>query len=166
MKMPKLYSLKTRVSTKSALSAVFGISALTLCISLFAELFLSKNPCFLCLVERWVYCLLLGPAFIGISFPNWQRFAKRCCQGLLILSFTVSAYHSLVQFQILLDRCQTSRKVEDLSSYKTMLLSHAKKRPSCSEVSWKIGIVPMPIVNAALSILLFFSLIKSREKWV
>ena len=162
--MPKLLWLTNKMSWKSAFLAILGTSALAISCSLFAEFFLNKIPCLLCLVERGMYCVLLVASFIGAFFLTRRHLARRFCQGLLIGSFAISMYHSLVQSELLPDRCKISSQIEDLSSYKNLLLKGKGNRPSCSEASWKIGLVPIPIINGVVSVLLFSLLLKDRKK--
>ena len=142
--------------------SIIVVSGLAISGSLFAEFFLAKSLCFLCLTQRCLYLLLLVMAVIGFLTLR-KQFVKRICQGLLILLCLVSTYHTLVELKILKDRCKTTHRIEDISSYKSMLMESKSTRVSCSENSWEIGKIPISTMNGVLSLVLFGLLSRKNQ---
>jgi hypothetical protein len=89
-------------------------------------------------------------------FTSFKLWARRACLLVLALNFSVAAYHTLVQLRIVEDRCKIEPSVKDATYYKEMLVD--KKRRGCSEISWKIGPLPAPLINAIGSLSLFWLL--------
>lgn len=117
-------------------------SCLAVALSLFAEFVLQQPPCFLCLVQRGLYCLLAGVALMRRSW---------CAFFVLLISCAVAAYHSLVQFNVLKDRCAAKVQIEDIASYREFLA--ANKMPSCAE-TWRVGFMPVSLLNGLYSLTL------------
>jgi disulfide bond formation protein DsbB len=160
--MQKLLKFQSRVSQKLSFLIIAGVSGLSVCISFFMELIFGQIPCLLCLVQRGLHGLLFALAVIG-AFSYIKTLSLKCCQGLLIASCLVAGYHSLVQLKLVKDRCKNHSQVEDFASYKDLLLESGKRRPSCSEDIWKIGPIPISMVNGLLSLLLL-SLARGRRE--
>lgn len=142
--------------------AFFGagnISTLALGSSYFVEFGLHYQPCFLCLIQRALYFLLFLAALTGILTP-FKSWSKRICLILLALNFSTASYHTLVQLKIVKDRCKSPGNVENVNSYREILA--AKKKPGCSEDLWEIASVPVPALNALVS-LSFFCFIWRRR---
>src|SRR3989344_4212150 len=98
---------------------VIGMFAfLTVALSFFAEFGLGKPVCSLCWMQRILW------ACVGVSAILWyfKSALKRCCQILLVCIFLLASYHSLVQLKLIEDRCKITHNVEDVSSYKTMIM--------------------------------------------
>lgn len=151
--MQRLLKFQDKDPLKTGFLIIAGVSGLSVCISFFMEFVFGQIPCLLCLIQRGLHGLLFGIAAIGL-FVCQKPGIRRGCQIVLIFSCAVAGYHALVQFKIVKDRCKTTSRVEDISSYKNLLVASGKNRPSCSENSWKIGVVPISVINGVVSFLL------------
>lgn len=163
--MRKLLKFQDRIPEKMRFLFVAGVSGLSVCISFFIELVFGQIPCLLCLIQRGLHGLLFAIALIG-AFSYIRHLLRKCCQSVLIASCLVAGYHSLVQFKLVKDRCKSDTQIENLTSYKSLLMESKKRRPSCSEDVWKIGPIPISMMNGILSILLLSLTRRRREEKV
>lgn len=161
--MWKLPKFQNRISQKSNFLMIAGTSGLAICASLCAEFIFGKIPCFLCLIQRGLYGLLLAITIVGI-FSHLNALCRKFCMVLLVASSLVAGYHTLVQLKIVKDRCKNHFQVESITSYKDLLLESKISRPSCSEDIWKIGYIPISGINGILSIFLFILIWRKREE--
>jgi len=151
--MLKLLKFQARCPQRTEFLILAGISGLSVCFSFFSELVFGQPPCLLCLVQRGLHSLLFAIALVG-AFSYLKTVSRRCCQAALIASCLVAGYHSLIQLNLVKDRCKTHSQVEDIAAYKSLLIGSEKSRPSCSEEVWKVGGIPISAINGILSILL------------
>ncbi len=128
------------------------IAALAISFSFFAEFGLHHPPCVLCTIQRMLWLSLLSTAVLSIFL---KTFAKRLILILLALNLCTAAYHTLVQFKIIEDRCKTNLQIKDLDAYAAILKQGGLH--GCSEDTWTIAKIPAPILNGAacLSLLCF-----------
>lgn len=160
--MRTLSKLFNRLPLGSRFFVILVISGLAISGSFFAQFVLGKTPCFLCLVQRTSYCLLLATAGIGFFLP-FKFLANISCRVILIFLCLVSVYHNLVYFKFLKDRCISKTEVIDIESYKMHLTQNRNDRVSCSENIWKVGSVPISIINIFISFFLLYFLIVSSK---
>lgn len=160
MKLPS-----NRIASKWLFLIPLGIAACALLASFAAEYIFHLAPCSLCQTQRFLYGFLAALATLGVLSSHKELFSIGC-KITLALIFAVSFYHSLVQLEILEDRCKGQPKVVDLASFKASL---EKQFVPCSESSWDIYNVPFPVINCIFSGLLlivmrnrFFS-VKTRK---
>lgn len=124
--------------------AIFFLSLACAACSFLAEHLFSIQPCQLCWAQRAFYLALIPTAFLG--FFN-KKTGKALCLLLLAGNLFIAAYHTLIQFGILDDRCKTGIAVRDSASYLTML----QEKRSCAD-SWKIFEIPVSALNGLMSI--------------
>lgn len=160
--MQKLLKYQNSLTIQTRFLIVAGFAALSVSMSFFLEFGLGQMPCLLCLAQRGIHGLLFVIALMGICIYSKTVF-RRCCQGLLIASCLVAGYHSMVQLNLVKDRCKRHSQVGDFESYKNLLLESRKTRPSCSEATWGIGPIPISGVNGLLSFCLLILISKSRK---
>ena len=136
-------------------------SSLSVGSSLIAETLLHLSPCILCQVQRGLHVLLIPIALCWLSAPYdaMKLRLKKICLCLLALSALVAAYHTLVQWNWVQDRCKSSVEIMDAASYRALLSESPK---GCSKSGWKWGKVPVSAMNAFLSLFLFISMYKNR----
>ena len=159
--MLKLLKLRLDLPFKIRFFLISLVAGLAICLSLLLEYFSDQLPCYLCLIQRWIYISLLPLSLIG-TFSKRKEAVRRCCQIILVMGLLVSGYHTLVQLKLVKDRCLTP-KIENLTAYKNLLNRNSKQRPSCSKSVWKIGPFPLPILNGLLSFILLI-LTKNPEE--
>lgn len=160
----KLRDLKNSLSIRFVFWTIFIVSCMAVSSSFFVEIWLKKQPCFLCQIQRVLYLLLIPVALIGIFSPL-ITLGKRCCILLLIASCLVSSYHSLVQFKVIRDKCQIDLRINDPESYKSMLLKTNNLKTSCSKISWIILGIPISVINNLISITLLWSLTRTGARF-
>lgn len=161
--MQKLLKFQGNVTPKTRFLIIACASGLSVCISVLMELAFEKIPCLFCLIQRGIHGLLFAIALIG-TFSSIKSLSRKCCRGVLIASCLVAGYHSLVQLKLVKDRCKTHSQIEDFASYKSLLMESKKNRVSCSEDIWKIGPIPISVMNGLLSISLLILIRRSREE--
>jgi disulfide bond formation protein DsbB len=158
--MLRLSKLQNRLSQR----AVFVVIALTcgmaILSSIFTEHVLRLSPCYLCSLQRGAYCLLFCVATAGRYLPLAAMLRVACVAILLFLS-GISSYHTLVQLKIVKDRCGSQVQIGDVTSYKHLLLE--QRRPTCSEMPWKIGPVPIAALNGCISLALLGLMLVGRK---
>lgn len=161
--MQKLLKFRDRIISQPKFLIIAGYSALSICISFFLEFVVGQIPCLLCLVQRGLHISLFATVLMGV-YMHSKSFFRRCCQGLLIASCLVAGYHSLVQLDLVKDRCKRPSQLDDFESYKNMLMESKKTRPSCSESFWGIGPIPISGVNGILSFFLLILISRNRKR--
>ncbi len=124
--------------------AILILSAACAAGSFLAEHLFSIQPCQLCWAQRAFYLALIPTAFLGLFY---KKTGRTLCLLLLAANLFVAAYHSLIQFGILDDRCKTGLEVKDSKSY----LAALAKKKSCAD-SWRIFEIPVSVLNGLLSI--------------
>jgi len=154
MKQLRSLTLRNKSSSKLIFLVISVVASFAVSGSLFAEWVLGKAPCFLCLVQRGIHCLLLPIALIGCIAPRLRSTMRIACLSILLISAIVGSYHSLVQFGVLPDQCKTTTVVTDEASFKTLLLKRGENKP-CAEPDWGTSYARVPLINAFISILLF-----------
>lgn len=125
------------------------ISMIGLSLSFCAEFIWSFAPCLLCLTQRILYGLLAVFSFLGVL--KHSKMASRGCLILLAVNFCVASYHTLVQLEIVTDRCRRTPRVENAAAYRNFLLEN---RPSCAEKQWTFEKIPIPALNGLVSLAL------------
>ena len=130
---------------------VFGISALILILSFTAEYFWELPACLLCKLQRIPYFLLIANSLIGI-FSILKTGCLRTIQLLLIGSFFLASFHTLVEYGKVRTSCQRNMQMETLEDFKLILVAE----PKCSESSWKLLGLPASLYNATLSLFIVF----------
>jgi disulfide bond formation protein DsbB len=127
------------------------IAALAASFSFFAEFGLHHPPCSLCAIQRTLWLSILATAPLSIFF---KTFAKRLILLLLTLNLCMAAYHTLVQFKIMEDRCKTDLQINDPDAYAEILKKGGLQ--GCSEKTWTIAKIPAPILNGVTCLFLLY----------
>lgn len=156
--MLKLLQLKSKWSLEILFTAIFLLSCLAVIFSFYMELVIGVVPCFLCRIQRYLYVFLI-PASLIESFVSLRSISRKCCIIFFALSCLVSSYHSLVQFGILNDKCQTQTTINSSNEYKALLLTKKQKHPPCSDKSWNIFGIPISVFNGIVSIIFLWLLV-------
>ena len=149
------------MTQKQAAAWILGLSSFCLCLSLFAEHILNQPPCALCLAQRTLHLCLALAALAAISLPalsSLSRLVRKACLAILLMSFAVASYHTLVQWKIVEDRCKARFTSKTVAAYKDFL-----SRASCSENGWKIGPIPASRANGAASLGFYCLLLRTRR---
>ncbi len=123
---------------------IFLVSLSCAACSFIAEHLFSIQPCQLCWVQRVFYLALIPTAVLGFFY---KKTGRTLCALLLAGNLFAAAYHTLIQFGILDDRCKTVLSVRDSDSYLALL---SEKR-SCAD-SWKIFQIPVSALNGLMSV--------------
>lgn len=123
---------------------IFLVSLFCAACSFIAEHLFSIQPCQLCWAQRAFYLALIPTAFFGFFF---RKIGRTLCALLLAGNLFAASYHTLVQFGILDDRCNTVLSVRDSDSYLTLL----QEKRSCAD-SWKIFQAPVAALNGLMSV--------------
>jgi disulfide bond formation protein DsbB len=113
---------------------ILFIASAAIGLSYYAEHVEKIPPCFLCHLQRLPYFILIPLSSLALLF-GWQRKGFLAIQSLLLVSFFVATYHTLVKYQIL---------PEPLFE---------ENMPSMKE--WYILGLPAPLYNSAISLFLF-----------
>jgi len=133
-------------------------SILILASSYFAEFILQLSPCFLCQVQRTLWLAILPVAVLGAFII--RKIAKIGIISILTLNLSVSSYHTLVQLKVIEDRCKSEVEIRNREMFTAIL----KKEPAqgCSD-PWKIGMIPAPVLNGAVSLVLLYFIYRRRS---
>lgn len=160
--MWKLLQLKNKWSLKTLFTTVFFLSCLALIFSFYMELVIGIAPCFLCRIQRYIYFFLVPASLIG-GFTFLKSIGRKCCILFFALGCLVSFYHSLVQFGILSDKCQTQTNINSSDEYKKLLLNKDWERIPCSSRSWDIQKIPISVFNGMISVFFLCLLVRNNQ---
>ncbi len=144
---------------KAPLWVVFFLSGISVTLSIYFEYFENIAPCRLCIIQRTIHGILIAVSTMGV-FYRFKNLSIKICQGLLGISFLVASYHSLIQMGVLKDRCNTALEFNDIASFKTLLTNPPLP---CSKTPIQFLNIPIQILNACLSLLVFSFLILSQK---
>ena len=125
------------------------IATIVLSLSFFVEFALGYPPCFLCWVQR---ALWMGLLFLALLQILAKCKARKWIILLLFLNLSIATYHSLIQFNILEDRCKAALHVKDPADFMAALTKNPSR--GCSEKSWDFLGVPAPLLNLGASLVL------------
>ena len=121
-----------------------AIGGIALIASLLSVQVFHLKPCTLCKLQRIPLVLLIVNSGFGILSSYKQGFF-RVVQGCLLLGGVLGLGHFLVQMGVLPDPCRAQKDLHSVQEFSQLLTS-----PRCSELSWKILGMPVPLINAGL----------------
>jgi disulfide bond formation protein DsbB len=134
---------------------VFWIASLSILVFSFYQQYIGKvEPCSLCKLQRYIYfsIALLAPVGLIQSYNSPIRYALSI---IFLIGFCFAAYHTLVQFGWLADRCTMTQKIENLNDFMNML---EQPKTSCANISWKFLGLSASIYNTIFSLIALITL--------
>ena len=129
---------------KRIFALILGVSISSALLSLFIEFGLHMKPCFLCSLQRYIYVSLIPLSSLG--FFRFHKTARFACIALLSLSALVATYHTLIQYNLVADRCKSAYSVNTADDYKKLLA-----KGECSAHQLTIGDFPASLWNGVVS---------------
>lgn len=123
-------------------------SSFALVLSLFFEAFSGKNPCRLCLYQRYEYLIIFLFSAIGSWIP--KRFGLPLISIIFFLASFTGFYHFLIQIGHIKDPCIV-QKISNMDSFVSMLENNS----GCSRINM-IFFIPVSILSSFYS--LFFGI--------
>jgi len=139
----------------SLIGSVAGVAA---SLSFFAEFGLKHPPCLLCTIQRILWLSTLSLAILN---PIFKTSAKKLILLLLALNLCTASYHTLVQLNMIEDRCKTNLQIKDEDAYAEILKKGETR--GCSEDGWKIAKIPAPLFNGMVCISLLYFIWRYRD---
>lgn len=106
--------------------------------------------CQLCYYQRmtWIAIVIIS-SISSLGYLKKYGFFSIC--SLLLLSIFLSAYHLLIQYGFILDKCTVSQNIGSMEDFQTLIFQPKK---ACSEIMWKILELPITFYNFLFSFLL------------
>lgn len=115
-------------------------------------------PCYFCLWQRYLFiCIFAFSTFCAINPKNKLSYYGVLC--LLLMSLTVSLYHTLIQFGYIVDTCSVPQNIKTIED----LFNQIQMQPSCAKVSWSLFSLPISFYNFTFS-LGYFLILKYNAK--
>jgi disulfide bond formation protein DsbB len=141
---------------------IIGIISLSaLLASFLAVNVFSLELCDLCLYQRYTYLAILMASFIGILFRN-----KRALSYALIFltgfGIYLSAYHVLIQYEIVNDFCILSKQTSNIEQFKIQIFN--KNNLSCSKITWRFLHLPVSAWNLLIFLISFAFVVARASK--
>lgn len=134
---------------------IFWISSLAILFFSFYQQYIEKiEPCFFCKWQRYVYFSIALISPIGLM-QRYNFSTRYTLSFIFLIGFCLAAYHTLVQFGWLADRCTMTQKIENLNDFMTML---EQPKNSCANVSWKLFGFSASIYNTIFSLIALITL--------
>ena len=148
----------SKTSLNPVFLAIILLAGSCLSFSYLMEFWGGLEPCRLCLIQRYVYAVLLLISILGYGLKI-KEFCHRTMMLLLCLGFLTSTYHSLVYFGLVTMKCSVSTdNVEDEESF----MINLTRSPSCSKETPPILGIPLPIINAGIFLICLLYLTRGK----
>lgn len=119
--------------------------SLGLLMSFLAQFAFHHEPCFLCNLQRFAFAATGGLALTGFFSEN-KTLLITCLIVILTVSFLISGYHCLIQFEIIHDFCIKHSPISE-SAFDAILNTSSKSPKGCSSKSWGILGLPASFYN-------------------
>jgi len=139
-------SIPRCVSSNRCLLPLFFIASISILCSMFAEVYLGIQSCYLCKMQRWGFFALASVSLTGIFAKQKKQFIL-AAYILVIAVLCAALYHFAIQNGWVSDPCSVFIP-HDLTSFKSMI---AEKNIPCSRV-FSILSIPMPVWSIAVSL--------------
>lgn len=134
---------------------IFWLASIAILLFSFHQQYNEKiEPCSLCKWQRDVYFFVAAFAPIGF-IQRWDSFVRIALNFIFFCGFCLAAYHILIQFGWLSDRCAITQKIENMNDFMKML---EQPKVSCANVGWKLFGLSASIYNIILSFCALVSL--------
>ena len=128
-------------------------STMGILVSLFFEFALESQPCKLCLWQRYLMLAIFCLSILSI-ITSFKAIVLLILGSFLAL-IGVSGYHAMVQFGFVFDPCSVPVVSSKMEFWKAI-----NSPIPCSKISASIFGMPLSVVNAFLSLIVFLYLVK------
>lgn len=151
-------SVPTIVKLNRLFLASLMVATLALMVSYWAEIVWQLELCRLCEWQRGLWILVAILSFFGLC--GRKKYAARLMLGTTFVSlFSIAMYHIAIQTGLLVDPCTIPQSIKTLEEYRALLSSP----PPCSKAALAFLGIPLPWLNAAISLAFAFTIFISKS---